>query len=444
MALVRSIGRWTMTALVINCVIGSGIFGVPSELIRLLGRASPLAMIAAALAMATITLSMAEVASQFSEPGGVYLYARTAFGRFVGLQVGWFWLLAITAAGAAGANLFLSYLSAFFPAVTHGWTHAGALFLLIIIPTVANYRGVRDGVILSLLLTVAKLLPIGLVIVLGLLHGSHGMLLRSPAPTVFSGWNAWLQALLLLIYSYSGYEDALVPTGEVLRPRQTLPFALGTGLLICAVLYTLLQFVIVSTIGASPSNHPLADAASVLIGHNGASFVALAVMISTYGWISGAFLSAPRLAISLAAHGDCPTLLGRLHLRFGTPSAGILLYAIAVILLAATGTFLWVLALTAGSMMIFYAVTCAALIRLRRLQPDAPALRVPFGPVFAVGGIVISAVLLFQLEFRHVVLMSLTSFIAAVNWLWARRNVTNAPGGKIRREAVTQSTLANQ
>ncbi len=94
-----------MAARVTNCVIGSAIYGISSEVIRLVGRASSLAMVIAALLMVTIMLPVAEVASQFSEPGGMYLYARTAFGRFVGLQIGWFWLLAIIGGGAAAANL---------------------------------------------------------------------------------------------------------------------------------------------------------------------------------------------------------------------------------------------------------------------------------------------------------------------------------------------------
>jgi amino acid transporter len=94
MPFVRSIGRWAMTALVINCIIGSGIFGVPTELIRLVGRASPIAMVVAGVEQATIMASMAKVASQFSEPAGPYLYVRTAFGRFAGIQVAWFSMLA--------------------------------------------------------------------------------------------------------------------------------------------------------------------------------------------------------------------------------------------------------------------------------------------------------------------------------------------------------------
>ncbi len=166
MPFIRSIGRWTMTALVINAIIGSGIFGLPSELTRLLGRASPLAMLVAAFAMATMILCMAEVASQFSEAGGPYLYIRAAFGRFSSIQIGWFHLLGAIGGGAASAALFASYLAAFMPWVARGSNRALLLLILIAIPTAANYVGVRSGARLSTLLTLLKpprsLLPVAL------------------------------------------------------------------------------------------------------------------------------------------------------------------------------------------------------------------------------------------------------------------------------------------
>src|SRR5215469_8700443 len=167
MAFVRSIGRWTMTALVINCIIGSGIFGLPGELNRLLGRASPLAMIFAAIAMATIMASIAEVASQFSEAGGAYLYTRTAFGRFVGMQIGWFFLLAVVAAVAVCASLFVNYLATFLPWTPNTWERSLVMAFLIAIPTAANYCGVRNGANLSSVMTVAKLLPLAVLILFG-------------------------------------------------------------------------------------------------------------------------------------------------------------------------------------------------------------------------------------------------------------------------------------
>ena len=116
--LVRAIGRWSLAALVVNCVIGSGIFGLPSVLAALLGRASVLAVILAALAMGIIMACFAEVSSRFAQTGGPYLYAREAFGRFMGIQVGWLvWFVRLTAC-AANANLFVTYIGEFWPGAT--------------------------------------------------------------------------------------------------------------------------------------------------------------------------------------------------------------------------------------------------------------------------------------------------------------------------------------
>ena|SRR5437588_11575430 len=145
MAFVRSIGRWTMTPLVINCIIGGGIFGLPGEVTHLLGRASPLAMIFAALGMAVIIACIMEVGSQFSEAGGPYLYVRTAFGRFMGLQIGWFHLLVVIAPMAALANLFVNYLGTFLPGPLSTWERGSVMAILIAIPAVANCVGVRSG-----------------------------------------------------------------------------------------------------------------------------------------------------------------------------------------------------------------------------------------------------------------------------------------------------------
>jgi len=422
MTFIRSIGRWAMTGLVINGIIGSGIFGVPGELTHLLGRASPIAMVVAALGMAIIMAVITEVASQFSEPGGPYLYVRTAFGRFFGLQIGWFWLLAIIAAAAASANLFVMYLAGFLPPVGHGWGRVVAITALIAVPTIANYLGARSGANLSNLLTVAKLLPLGLLIFLGVFRfGSHFQTIH-PAEIIHPGWGAWLSALLLLLFVYGGYEDSLAPVGEVKEPARTVPFALATGLLVCAATYSLLQFVTVATIGTMATDRPLVESAIVLIGRGGAVVVAAAVMISSYGWIAGSTLNAPRIAYAFSAHGDFPRFLGRLHSRYRTPALAIFAYSALVWTLALTGTFLWVAAVSAGSMAIEYGGICAALIKLRKMQPDAQALRLPCGYAFALGGIAICVALLSRLSIREALLMGVTALLATGNWWWARRS----------------------
>jgi APA family basic amino acid/polyamine antiporter len=418
---VRAIGRWSMTGLVVGNVIGAGIFGVTGELTRLLGRPSPLAMVVAALGMAVIMAAIAEVASQFSEAGGAYLYVRTSFGRLAGLLVGWFWLLSLIAAEAACASLFVSYAAQFMPVLGHSFARALAITFILAVPAIANCIGVRSGANFCNLFTVSKVLPLALLIMLGVIRfGGHFEMIR-PSEITHAGLGAWLSALLLLLAAYCGCEDTLAPMGEVKDPRRTVPFALAIGLAIIAAIYCLLQFVTVATIGTMATDRPLVEAATVLTGRNGAAFVAVAVMISTYGGIATGLLFAPRLAYALSVQGDFPPFLNRLHPRYRTPVVATVTYVIVVWVLALSGTFLWLATLAAGAVAIEYVGICAALIRLRKLQPRALALRLPWGRTIAVAGILICLALLTSLTIRELVLMGVTTMIAIANWWWAKR-----------------------
>ena len=158
--LVRAIGRWSLAALAVNSVIGSGIFGLPATVSALLGKRSVVAVLIAGAAMGVIMACFAEVASQFSDAGGPYLYARTAFGRLIGILVGWTFYLAQTAAPAANANLFVIYLAEFWPAAKAPWPRFGILTLLVGLLALINVRGARQGTLVSNVFTVAKLLAV--------------------------------------------------------------------------------------------------------------------------------------------------------------------------------------------------------------------------------------------------------------------------------------------
>jgi amino acid transporter len=421
--LTRSIGRWAFTALVVNTVVGSGIFGIPSALNGIVGRASPIAMLLAGLAMGLMMACFAEVASRFTAPGGAYLYTRTAFGRFVGMQVGWFSWLAPMGTSAAAANLFTSYLSAYVPLAGSGVGRAAVITTLFLFLAIANCLGVRVGANLSSVFTVAKLLPLGLLMVLGILHFFHQPQTFAHAQPAPPGLSPWVDAMLLLAFAYAGFENTLLPTGEVRDSQRTIPFALGTGLLLCIVVYSLMQFVVVATIGTSPADRPLASAALLLIGSSGAMFVTLAAMISTFGHLSAVLLATPRLTYSLAECHDFPALFARLHPRFQTPYISIIAFTFLTWLLACSGTFRWAVALASGAIILIYATVCASLVRLRLVDPHGAALRLPFGGTIAFLCIAIAVVLLTRLSLREGYLLLVTFAVATAHWSAVRHRI---------------------
>jgi len=297
--------------------------------------------------------------------------------------------------------------------------------MLIAVPTLANYLGVRSGANLSNILTITKLLPLLVLIVLGLFRFLHEPQLISPTEFSHPGLGAWLRALLLLIFAYAGFENTLAPSAEIREVRRTVPFALAVGLLICATLYASIQFITVATLGTRLSEYPLAETASALLSH-GALLVAIAVMLSTYGWLSGDILASPRIMYAFAENGDAPLFLARTHSTFRTPALAIFMYAALTWVLSVTGTFLWVAAVGGASSLILYSGVCAALIRLRHRYPDAQAFRIPFGTVLAVVAIGISVALVSALDRRQAMLMVATALIATVNWWWAKQRETRA------------------
>lgn len=420
MALRRSIGKWGLTALIVNTVIGSGIFGVPSELNKIVGRASPLAFVLAGIGMGLVMACFAEVASQFTEPGGAYLYARTAFGSFAGVQVAWFSWLVPMGAAAASSILVTNYLAGYWAPAASGAGRALVLAAMILLVTIFNYIGVRSGTRLSSVFTVAKLLPMVALIAFGLLALQRHAAMLTARDVAAPGLAGWSDALLLLAFAYAGFETCMLPTGEMKDPRRAIPAALGISLIVIMGVYTLLQFVVVATIGTSTSDRPLAATASVLVGGAGALLVTAAAMVSAYGNVSALLLGTPRVTYAMAERGEFPRLFARVHPRFQTPHLSILIVGALTLGFALTGTFRWALMLASGGIIIVYAVVCASLIKLRQMQPSADALRVPAGKVVAVICVALAAVLLSRLSLREGMVLGLVALIAAANWLWAR------------------------
>jgi amino acid transporter len=422
--LVRAIGRWSLAALVVNCIIGSGVFGLPSVLAGLLGRASLLAVALAAGAMGVIMACVAEVSSRFAQTGGPYLYAREAFGRFMGIQVGWLlWFVRLTAC-AANANLFVTYLGEFWPPATRPVAQFAILSLLIGILAAINVRGVRGGTHVSNAFTAAKLGSLGLVVAAGAFYliATHHVI---PETSVPGGANNWAQAMVLLVFAYGGFEAALVSAGEAKDPRRDMPFGLFAGLITCAILYGLIQWVVVGVLpDPGHSQRPLADVARIVMGRGGAAVIAAGALFSVYGYLSGNMLGTPRITFALAERGDFPSFLARVHPRFHTPYSSILVFAVLVWLLALFGSFAGNATLSAGSRLFYYGVICAALPILRRKLKAPAGYQLRGGTVIAILGTLICAGLLTQIEYRKSLILVAAVAVAFVNWLAVRKKIS--------------------
>jgi amino acid transporter len=408
-----------MVALAINSILGSGIFGLPSTVAGLLGRASPWAVLLAGVGMGVIIACYAEVASQFAETGGTYLYLRRAFGRLIGVQVGWMTLLSRLTACAAAVNLLVVYLGEFWPAATHTVPRLAVITAFIGTLAAVNYRGVGAGTLVSNVAVVGKLLALGVVCAAGVVW----LAVHAPVPTapVTAGTDGWLKAMLLLLFAYGGYEAALNPMGEAHNPRRDVAFALFVALAVLTVLYATLQWIVVDVLSdPAHSERPLADAAGVMMGPFGARFVAIGALLSIYGYISANLLTAPRGPFALAERGDFPAVLGAVHPRWQTPHVSIVVFAVLLWAFSQFASFSWNVTLSAVARVFYYGGICAAVPVLRRMQPGAEAFRLPGGMALPALGVLLCAVLLTRVDFSKSVILLVTIAVGLVNWLLVR------------------------
>lgn len=191
--------------------------------------------------------------------------------------------------------------------------------------------------------------------------------------------------MLLLIFTFSGFDVAAIPAGELEQPQRNVPFALFTAIATVAVLFVLVQVVCIGTLpGLATAERPLAQAAQQFLGPVGGSLVAAAAMLTALGTLNALMLAGPRLLFALAEQGQIPTIFGATHPRFRTPWVALLVSAGLKLTLAISGTFIYALTLSTIIRLLYFALTCAALPVLRRRHPAQPApFRLWGGPVLA-------------------------------------------------------------
>ena len=421
----RAIGRWSLAALAVNTTLGSAIFGLPAVLAGAVGNASPIAVLLGGLAMAVIVSCYAEVASQFTESGGSYLYVRYTFGRLAGIEVGWLNLVTRFSAYGAAVNLFVQYLGEFFPDIGHPLPRFVVITALVGSLAIVNYRGVTGGTLVSNISVVAKLLPLLVLSILGV-----GFLIAHPSHltmTSQAGADGWFKAILLLFFAYGGYETTLISGGEARDPRRDAPFALFVSLAVIALLYTVLQLTVVGVLSdPAHSERPLADVARDLIGEPGAALVAVGALISVFGFLSAYLLTASRSIYSLAERSDFPAVFAAVHPRFRTPHVSIALFGLLIWAFSLLGSFSWNATLSAVGRLGYYAAVCAAVPVLRRRQPETARFRLRGGMLLPVLGVLICVVLLTRVDYSKSLILAGTVVVGLLNWLWVRKKAPTA------------------
>jgi len=392
----RELGRWDLTAIGINQVIGGAVFAMPATLAGYVAGWSPFLIVGVGFASLLIAATFAEVSSRFDATGGPYLYTKAAFGRFAAFEVGWMQWFTRVASWASVINVLVASLGFYWPAVTAGAPRTILLTAIIAALTLINLVGIRQSAWVVNALTIGKLVPLALFIAVGLTQlGQGGFELHGlPAASDLAA------SALLLIFAFGGYEVIPVPAGESKDPRRTVPFALIMTIVVVTIMLTLTQIVALGVLPSLPgSKTPLADASALMMGAAGAAIITLGAVLSTLGNNMGQALSGSRSLFALAEHGDIPRFFARVSARFGTPAVAILFTAAVSLVLATTGTFSTMAQASAVSRLIVYVATCAAALRLR--QPrfagvvPQPTMRVPFGPVIPIAAILIALAILF-------------------------------------------------
>ena len=375
----------------INGIIGTGIFLLPAKVFRNAGGFSWAAWLAIGGVCLLVGLCFCEASGRADRNGGPYLYARDAFGRWVGFSVGWMALAANLFAYGAVARGFGRNLSFLVPALNRAGPQIALAIAVIGGLAALNWRGIRPGALASDFFSGAKLIPILLFVAAGLFFVDwHRLSLPPPAG------ETKLEALKLggfaALFACTGFEYVPVTAGETENARRNVPLALIFSLLGSVLLYALVQVVFMGTHpDPGTADKPLAEAAAMFAGPWAGGFVTVGSAISSFGYLTAVALVTPRYLSALGENGEFPAFFARTSPRFRTPSVAILLTALVCAGLAVFADFDRLSDLNNAAVFAQYVPTCLAIPVLRRTRgPSAFAL--PLGatiPVLATLGCIL-------------------------------------------------------
>jgi len=371
-------GLWMATALVVGNMIGSGVFLLPASLAAAAGPISIVAWVFTGIGAMLLALVFARMSGVLPNTGGPYVYARRAFGDFVGFQTAWGYWIAAWAGNAAITVAFVGYLAVFWPAVgTNNLLGALVGIGLIWLLTAVNIIGVREGAMVQMVTTVLKFVPLAVIGIVGLFFVKGG----NYTPFAPHGTGSAISAAApLTLWAFIGLESAAVAAGEVRDPEKTIPRAtvIGTGLAtLVYILSTVAIMGIIPTGELAGSSSPFADAAGQIFGGGWDKVFALVAMAATFGALNGWILLQGRVPLAAAEDGLFPKEFARVHGERRTPVFGLVVSSLllsALMLMNYTkglvDAFTFVLLLATLTTLVPYAYAAAAQAYLYLTEPE--------------------------------------------------------------------------
>lgn len=419
-------GLYSIILLGINSVIGSGIFLLPGQVMALVGTGSILVYLFVTLVVGAIALCFAECAGIFSRNGAAYVYAKEAFGDFVGFEVGFMrWAVTIIA-WATLIMGFLTALSAVWPAAL---TEPYKSMMIVGITGglgLVNILGINIMKHLNNMVTIAKLIPLILLIGVGVffIHGSN---LTPMIPQEFHV-DAFGAAALIIFFAFSGFETLAVAAEDMENPQKNLPIALMVVIAFTSVVYFLIQMIAMGTLGGSlaTSAAPVADVADSILGPTGKWIVTIGTLVSIGGINIAQSFTAPRSGVALAQDRMVPGVIAQ-NSRFGTPYIAILITVVLTILVALSGSFMQLAVISVISRFAEYLPTCMAVFvfQRRKMNPNS-FLAYPWNYVVPLVAIIPSVLLLMEAS-PDQLLWGLGALVIGVPlYFWRKYNMRDA------------------
>ncbi|TPR39866.1 APC family permease [Apilactobacillus micheneri] len=393
----KKLSFFSIVLLGINAIIGSGIFLLPTAGMKIFGPASILVLVFDAFLAFMIGLCFAECSGLFDESGGAYIYAKHAFGNFIGYEVG---IAAWAVRIIAEATMYVAFATAlggFFPALNTSLAKNIIVTIMAVGLMILNLSGIEAASVFSNIITVGKLLPIFLIIIIGLFFIHPGNFTPFFVPSLTHASN-FSDATLTMFYIFTGVEGLVVTAGEMSNVKKNLPRAIMVVLSVVTIIYILIMAVCIGVLGPklTQTSVPLQAALTAMIGKVGSYIVVAGSVLSIGGICIASSFITPRSTEALADNGILPKAFSKKN-RKNAPYISIIVNAILILALSYSGTFTYLAQISAISRFAQFIPTIIAVMVFRKTMKNQPrAFKLPLGYTIPIIALAISLWLIFN------------------------------------------------